>query len=53
MLEPDPGDGYIAAPAMSHGPPGPVFDHAVLLAEVPDGHRAMDHRSALRVYVTF
>ncbi|WP_392666800.1 hypothetical protein [Streptomyces sp. LN785] len=33
--------------------PGPVFDHAVPLAEVPDGHRAMDHRSALKVRVTY
>jgi hypothetical protein len=28
-------------------------DNAVPLAEVPDGHRAMDHRSALKVRVTF
>ncbi|MFF3612406.1 hypothetical protein [Streptomyces sp. NPDC002580] len=33
--------------------PGPLFDHAVSLPEVPDGHRAMDHRSALKVRVTF
>ncbi|MFJ7969434.1 hypothetical protein [Streptomyces sp. NPDC096324] len=33
--------------------PRPVFDHAVSLAEVPDGHRSMDHRSALKVRVTF
>ncbi|MFE2297102.1 hypothetical protein ACFXAW_02785 [Streptomyces sp. NPDC059445] len=33
--------------------PGPVFDYAVSLAEVPDGPRAMDHRSALKVRVTF
>ncbi|MFV5998575.1 hypothetical protein ACNPQM_41070 [Streptomyces sp. NPDC056231] len=28
-------------------------DNAVPLAEAPDGHRAMDHRSALKVRVTF
>ncbi|MFE7333078.1 hypothetical protein ACFU8W_51590 [Streptomyces sp. NPDC057565] len=28
-------------------------DNAVPLAEVPDSHRAMDHRSALKVRVTF
>ncbi len=40
-------------PDVLSGPGGPVFDHAVPLAEVPDGHRAMDHRSALKVRVTF
>ncbi|MEV0443775.1 alcohol dehydrogenase catalytic domain-containing protein [Streptomyces spectabilis] len=33
--------------------PGPVFDRAVPLAEVPDGYRAMDDRSALKVRITF
>ncbi|WP_405534694.1 hypothetical protein [Streptomyces sp. NBC_00075] len=32
--------------------PGPVFDGAVSLAEVPDGYRAMDDRSALKVRIT-
>ncbi|MEV6506322.1 hypothetical protein AB0M61_09375 [Streptomyces sp. NPDC051642] len=30
----------------------PVFDGAVPLAEVPDGYRAMDDRSALKVRIT-
>ncbi|CAM5407930.1 hypothetical protein SALBM311S_04484 [Streptomyces alboniger] len=30
----------------------PVFDRAVPLAEVPDGYRAMDDRSALKVRIT-
>ncbi|MEU9959727.1 hypothetical protein [Streptomyces sp. NPDC050982] len=33
--------------------PGPVFDRANPLAEVPDGYRAMDDRSVLRVRITF
>ncbi|MER6159522.1 hypothetical protein ABT147_28895 [Streptomyces sp. NPDC001868] len=33
--------------------PGPVFDRAVPLAEVPHGYRAMDDRSALKVRITF
>jgi threonine dehydrogenase-like Zn-dependent dehydrogenase len=33
--------------------PGPVFNRAVPLAEVPDGYRAMDDRSALKVRITF
>jgi threonine dehydrogenase-like Zn-dependent dehydrogenase len=32
--------------------PGKVFDRTVGLDEVPDGHRAMDERSALKVLVT-
>ncbi|MGW1888592.1 hypothetical protein [Streptomyces sp. NPDC001970] len=32
--------------------PGPVFDGAVPLAEVPDGYRAMDDRSALKARIT-
>ncbi|MGC5234450.1 hypothetical protein [Streptomyces albogriseolus] len=32
--------------------PGPVFDGAVPLAEMPDGYRAMDDRSALNVRIT-
>lgn len=32
--------------------PGPVFDGAVPLAEVPDGYRARDDRSALKVRIT-
>ncbi len=32
--------------------PGPVFDGAVPLAEMPDGSRAMDDRSALKVRIT-
>jgi threonine dehydrogenase-like Zn-dependent dehydrogenase len=32
--------------------PGKVFDRAVGLDEVPDGYRAMDERSALKVLVT-
>ncbi|WP_436846620.1 hypothetical protein [Streptomyces niveus] len=33
--------------------PGPVFDGAVRLAEVPDGCPAMDDGSALKVRITF
>ncbi|WP_030677533.1 zinc-dependent alcohol dehydrogenase family protein [Streptomyces sp. NRRL B-1347] len=33
--------------------PGPVFDRTVPLDEVPDGYRAMDDRSALKVRITF
>ncbi|WP_424214429.1 zinc-dependent alcohol dehydrogenase family protein [Streptomyces sp. BI20] len=32
--------------------PAPVFDRAVTLAEVPEGYRAMDDRSALKVLIT-
>ncbi|GAB2988768.1 hypothetical protein GCM10023080_063020 [Streptomyces pseudoechinosporeus] len=32
--------------------PGPLFDGAVPLAEVPDAYRAMDDRSALKVRIT-
>lgn len=32
--------------------PGRVFDRTVTLEEVPDGYRAMDDRSALKVIVT-
>ena len=33
--------------------PGPVFDHTVDLDGVPDGYRAMDDRSALKIHITF
>ncbi|GHB35171.1 IMP dehydrogenase [Streptomyces cirratus] len=32
--------------------PAPVFDQAVALDQVPDGYRAMDDRSALKVLIT-
>ncbi|MET9466214.1 zinc-dependent alcohol dehydrogenase family protein [Streptomyces sp. NPDC006544] len=32
--------------------PAPVFDRSVTLDEVPDGYRAMDDRSALKVMIT-
>ncbi len=31
--------------------PAPVFDRTVSLDEVPDGYRAMDDRSALKVMI--
>lgn len=31
--------------------PSPVFDRAVTLDEVPEGYRAMDDRSALKVMI--
>ncbi|GHJ39041.1 hypothetical protein Sm713_46500 [Streptomyces sp. TS71-3] len=31
--------------------PGPLFDHTVGLNGVPDGYRAMDDRSALKVRI--
>ncbi|MEU0698736.1 hypothetical protein ABZ349_32885 [Streptomyces niveus] len=33
--------------------PGTVFDGAVRVAEVPDGCRAMDDQSALKVRISF
>ncbi|MFE0465363.1 IMP dehydrogenase, partial [Kitasatospora sp. NPDC058965] len=33
--------------------PGLVFDRTVSLAEVPEGYRAMDDRSALKVRISF
>jgi len=33
--------------------PGPVFDRVVPPADVPDGYRAMDDRSSLKVRITF
>jgi len=33
--------------------PAPVFDASVDLDGVPDGYRAMDERTALKVRITF
>lgn len=33
--------------------PSPVFDRSVTLDQVPDGYRAMDERTALKVRITF
>ncbi|WP_446220360.1 zinc-dependent alcohol dehydrogenase family protein [Micromonospora sp. IBHARD004] len=33
--------------------PSPVFDRSVSLDQVPDGYRAMDERTALKVRITF
>ncbi|SCL29018.1 hypothetical protein GA0070624_3803 [Micromonospora rhizosphaerae] len=33
--------------------PSPVFDRSVSLEQVPDGYRAMDERTALKVRITF
>ncbi|WP_410814948.1 zinc-dependent alcohol dehydrogenase family protein [Micromonospora sp. 067-2] len=33
--------------------PSPIFDRSVSLDEVPDGYRAMDDRSAVKIRITF